>query len=284
MIKGLQLRKNTKPMSRTKIVGIVILIISLLTTAGSGGWYYFVHKPALAVSEMKRQQDEQLSRDIKEVDDFYLTSLSGGSIQSLISLLTEIVASYELLNKFSYTNETFVCDSRTCSFNYQLGKNGTFSVIQKRFWGESYSSNFSTKGFDFTGIKSGLNNNDVLVQYKKKNNNGLKYPCGDVLSYIYSWNTIMAREWEIKIDSPPSSKVLAKEKALALKGRATLFKFNFIKWSMKFPKLDPKDNSKLLYLASLFGRQAYSDAFIVQKIDSVKAKKISGVIVCKSGI
>jgi len=232
---------------------------------------------------MKRQQDEQLSRDIKEVDDFYLTSLSGGSIQSLISLLTEIVASYKLLNKFSYTNETFVCDSRTCSFNYQLGKNGTFSVIQKRFWGESYSSNFSTKGFDFTGIKSGLNNNDVLVQYKKKNNNGLKYPCGDVLSYIYSWNTIMAREWEIKIDSPPSSKVLAKEKALALKGRATLFKFNFIKWSMKFPKLDPKDNSKLLYLASLFGRQAYSDAFIVQKIDSVKAKKISGVIVCKSG-
>jgi len=39
----------------------------------------------------------------------------------------------------------------------------------------------------------------------------------------------------------------------------------------------------LLYTASLLERQAFRDAFIIQKIDSVKDNKITGVMVCKTG-
>lgn len=53
-------------------------------------------------------------------------------------------------------------------------------------------------------------------------------------------------------------------------------------WEMEIPKTS-KNGIDVLYVASILERQAFRDAFIIQKIDSVKDNKISGVMVCKIG-
>jgi len=283
MIKGLRLKKNAKPPSKKMIAGVVFSVFILVAAFIGAGWYYFIYQPALAVAEAKRLENEKLQHDIKAVDTFYLSSLTGGGIPQFVMLLTEIVNSYELIKKFSYIKENYTCNAKGCTFNYQLDKNGTFLVIDKIFWGETYKSSFSDKGFDFKNLKSGLDKNNLLTAYKanRKITVGL---CNDVLSYLYSYNSIVSADWRIIVESAKESKVATLEKTLSKGGKIKFHGLNFIKWSMKYPKMEPDDDRKLLYLASLFDRQAYKESFIIQKIDTFKEKKISGVIVCISGV
>lgn len=86
----------------------------------------------------------------------------------------------------------------------------------------------------------------------------------------------------MKIVSPPGSAVQAIENKIAAKGRGKNYGINVLSWEMEIPK-QSKNYMALLYTASLLERQAFRDAFIIQKIDSVKDNKITGVMVCKTG-
>ena len=281
MIKGLKLRKNSRPVSRRIKAGIAIGVLLLLIAGGIAGWYFFAYEPAQQRDEIKRREAQQLANDISTVDKFYLSNLSGGSISKFTTLAAEISKSQRILSDFNYVNEVYTCDAKNCSFSYQLKKGSVFTLAQKIFFDEVYTANFSDTSIDFTGIKSGLDDNPILSAYKSKKD---IYPpsCGDVLNYLYSYNSVSDPREIVKIVSPPGSAVQAIENKIAAKGRGKNYGINVLSWEMEIPK-QSKNYMALLYTASLLERQAFRDAFIIQKIDSVKDNKITGVMVCKTG-
>ncbi|MBU9849077.1 hypothetical protein [Rahnella aceris] len=281
MIKKLKLQKNSLPGSKNIKTGIVIAVVLLLILAGVAGWYFLAYKPAQILGEVKRKEAQQLANDIKKVEAFYLKTLSGGSISGFTKLAGEIVQSYGQLSAVNYVNEAFTCSAENCSFSYQLNTNGVFNIAQKVFFGESYTANFSEKSIDFTGIKSGMDNNPLLTAYKKKEKISPP-PCGDLLNYIYSYNSVAASDEALKIVSPPGSEVFSLEEKLAKTGKLKYYGINSIQWELKLPELN-SNYTAILHTASILEKQAYKDDFIIKKIDNIKDKKITGVMICKSG-
>ncbi|MFK3662597.1 hypothetical protein ACI2I2_19125 [Scandinavium sp. NPDC088450] len=286
MIKRLQLRTNRRPASPGSKIGWVVAILFIVLISCAGGWYYFVYTPAQEKAKALHQEQEQLAKDIKAIDAFYLKELSGGSVQRFTELANEIVESSIILQKFNYVDEVFTCTAENCVFSYKLGEGGVFNVAQKIFWGEVYTVNYSDSTYDFTGIKSRLDSNPVLTAYKNKQNAKV-YPCGDLLSYVYSYNSAFIHEMPLTIKSPPSSSILALEEKIVNKGKLKLVGLSFIPWEVKLSSVENTSASfgyiNILYLASFFERQAYKDAFIIKKIDTAKENNITGVMVCKSG-
>lgn len=281
MIKKLKLQKNSLPGSKNIKTGIVIAVVLLLILAGVAGWYFLAYKPAQILGEVKRKEAQQLANDIKKVEAFYLKTLSGGSISGFTKLAGEIVQSYGQLSAVNYVNEAFTCSAENCSFSYQLNTNGVFNIAQKVFFGEIYTANFSEKSIDFTGIKSGMDNNPLLTAYKKKEKISPP-PCGDLLNYIYSYNSVAASDEALKIVSPPGSEVFSLEEKLAKTGKLKYYGINSIQWELKLPELN-SNYTAILHTASILEKQAYKDDFIIKKIDNIKDKKITGVMICKSG-
>lgn len=281
MIKKLKLQKNSLPGSKKIKTGIVIAVVLLLILAGVAGWYFLAYKPAQILGEVKRKEAQQLANDIKKVEAFYLKTLSGGSISGFTKLAGEIVQSYGQLSAVNYVNEAFTCSAENCSFSYQLNTNGVFNIAQKVFFGEIYTANFSEKSIDFTGIKSGMDNNPLLTAYKKKEKISPP-PCGDLLNYIYSYNSVVASDEALKIVSPPGSEVFSLEEKLAKTGKLKYYGINSIQWELKLPELN-SNYTAILHTASILEKQAYKDDFIIKKIDNIKDKKITGVMICKSG-
>lgn len=281
MIKKLKLQKNSLPGSKNIKTGIVIAVVLLLILAGVAGWYFLAYKPAQILGEVKRKEAQQLANDIKKVEAFYLKTLSGGSISGFTKLAGEIVQSYGQLSAVNYVNEAFTCSAKNCSFSYQLNTNGVFNIAQKVFFGEIYTANFSEKSIDFTGIKSGMDNNPLLTAYNKKEKISPP-PCGDLLNYIYSYNSVAASDEALKIVSPPGSEVFSLEEKLAKTGKLKYYGINSIQWELKLPELN-SNYTAILHTASILEKQAYKDDFIINKIDNIKDKKITGVMICKSG-
>lgn len=281
MIKGLKLQKNSQPLSRNIKVAIAVVVLLLLVAGGVTVWYFYAYKPAQVKEDVRRREEQQLANDIKTVEKYYLKSLTGGSITQFTKLASEISKSQNILAEFNYTNETFVCDPQSCSFSYQLNKGNVFNIAQKNFWGENYTAIFSDDAVNFSGIQSGLSDNPLLSAYKNKADITAPF-CGDLLNYLYSYNSISGIQQTLKIVSLPGSPVQTNENKIAKKGRGKYYGLNTMNWEMEIPKTS-KNGIDVLYVASILERQAFRDAFIIQKIDSVKDNKISGVMVCKIG-
>lgn len=133
MIKGLKLRKNSRPVSRRIKAGIAIGVLLLLIAGGIAGWYFFAYEPAQQRDEIKRREAQQLANDISTVDKFYLSNLSGGSISKFTTLAAEISKSQRILSDFNYINEVYTCDAKNCSFSYQLKKVACLRSHRKYF-------------------------------------------------------------------------------------------------------------------------------------------------------
>ncbi|MCR8999754.1 hypothetical protein [Rahnella perminowiae] len=280
MIKKLKLRKNTLPVSKNTKLGIAAATLVLLIAAGFAGWYYLVYLPDQELKAKKVREQTQLAADVKVVDAFYLKALTGGSISAFTKLAVEITNSYSKLYDMNYTNETFSCDAQKCAFSYQLSKGAIFSVAQKIFWGKTYNANFSENTFDFTEVKSGLSENPLLNAYKRKQE--ISPPaCSNALNYIYSYNSATGSEQALKITALPGAAVIATEKKISQRGKAKYYGLNVISWEMSLPK--PLHYLDILNIASVLERHAFKDAFIIQKVDSSKENKITGVMVCRSG-
>lgn len=272
MNKGLYFWKSSFVPNKKQ--GIMLGIILVIILAATAGWYFLFYTPHKQHDLELQNKKTALEQQIKQVSTFYEDQLKGGSIDRFSLLLNEMYKSRLVLGLTGYNEIGFSCKTDNCTFSYVIKPSHVFNVQKKVFWGKSYSSSFSNKGISFSGIPAKLNDNIVLQHYSKGKNIDTA-DCGQVLSYIYAFNSINKKSDQITIVKPPASSVLDVEEKI--KGNTKYYGLLFGSWTVK-----AKDD--IVHLMSLFERQAFRDSFIIKGIEfKSKEVNISGGFVCKSG-
>ncbi|KJN31446.1 hypothetical protein [Enterobacter sichuanensis] len=128
--------------------------------------------------------------------------------------------------------------------------------------------------------------NDLLKAYKKEKKLTL-HACNEVISYIETYNSALEKEerkskdGEIIFKSLPKSSVSDLEKRLA--GQVKPYNMLFSEWSMEITRGTSNEEDEIILLQTFLYKQAYRDAFLIRKIESIKdGMKVSGGLVCKA--
>lgn len=272
MNKGLYFWKSG--LTPNKRQWIILTIIVAIVLASVSGWYYMVYVPHKKHEEEVLRKKNELQQNVKKVNSFYEEQLKGGSLERFSLLLNEIYRSRTLLAMTGYDEKVITCKNNSCNFNYEILKSHVFNVQKKNFWGKDYSASFSNKGINFSGIPAKLESNSILDSYKRGKDVSIA-DCGELLSYIYAFNSINDKSDQLVIAKAPASSVLDVEEKI--KGNNKYYGLLFGTWSMNA-------KNDVIHVMSIFQRQALKNSFIVKGIElKSKALKISGGFVCKSG-
>lgn len=259
----------------TKTLGVIILVIVLILVGSVSGWYYLVYIPHKQHEEELQRKEKAIQAKISQVSNFYDTHLTGGSIEHLSILLSEMYKSRLKLSLSGYGEQSVDCTTTGCTFNYFIQNGHVFNLQDKDFWGRSFSGSFSEKEVSFTDIPSKLDSNILLEKYKATE--GIAVPeCSVMLNYIYSLNSSGIISGKFEVTQPPASSVISVEKEL--NGRGKHYGLLFGSWMM-----ETKDNS-IPHLISIFNSQAFKDDFIIKNVNfKLDVVSISGEFVCKTG-
>ncbi|KQN48883.1 hypothetical protein ASE99_13455 [Serratia sp. Leaf51] len=265
-------KSNHKP---SKKQGVIISLIVLILLGSIAGWYYLIFVPHKKHEEELHKKEVAVQAKLKQVSTFYDTALTGGNIDRLGLLLSEIYKSKLKLSLAGYEKESVKCKVAGCEFTYSINKSHVFSLLKKDFWNESFLGSFAEKEVSFTGIPSKLDQNHLLERYHSKKN--IDVPeCGVILVYIYSLNSTGLIPGTLEILKSPTSSVTTVEKELG--SRTKYYGLLFGSW-----KMETKDLS-IPHLISIFQGQAFQDDFIVKNVEiKLDAVSISGDFVCKTG-
>lgn len=303
MLEGMYFWKDKNgTVSRMKLVLGFLLIAILILGGCAGGWYYFVMLPEAKAKEeaIARQQQaaQKLRDDTKSIEKFYTSSLVGGGIDETVLLLDEVKRNNEKLRIIPLEKYAFGCDPKTCKFSYALKKGALWILPQMTFWDKTYNPTAVATGkkksgskdkmdFQYDNIESRLNENKYLEEYESKKPLEL-YPCSDVVSYIMPFNSMVKGRGgskkeigQIVIKKMPTSSVNDLESTLS--GKVKVYGLQAGKWELEINKdesslsIDDMTNMQLLLY-----KQAYRDAFIVNKVETKdKGLIVSGGLVCK---
>lgn len=271
MNKGLYFWKSKRVPS--KMIGVVLIVLFLLIVGLGAGWYYFLYLPQKKMEAEIKAKNAAIERQIKEVNDFYLDKLKGGSVSEFTDLLTEIYKSRIMLRLTGYQENSFTCSPESCTFGYTLKPSVVFNVQKKMFWSNFFSGSFSDTEITYSDIPSKLSGNKIFSSYMAKENVAVP-DCGEVLNYIYSYNSTHPSAGEYTVTDPPSSSVSDVEDKV--RSRKKYYGLMFGSWTLK-------TKNDLTKIMSQFDRQAYRDSLIVKSIELSSGDiNISGVFVCKS--
>ena len=293
--------------SGKKMLLTLFAILVLLGAGGAGAWYYFVTLPAQKAEEeakeRQRQAVKKLHDDIASVKDFYAKSLEGASFEQAINVITEMRRSLNDFDILKIKGESYACDTKVCTFDYTYMPGTLLTLPKKTFWGKEYSASVpdsNAKGknkgknksdFVYKGIESKLNNNKLQALYKAKKDLSL-YPCEDVVSYILTYNSYVKslhsndkggakNSGELVIKGVPKSPVIKLESQLT--GKVKGYGLMAGKWEMQLKGAGNQNvGESALDLQLMFYKQAYRDAFLINRIESTNnGIKVSGGLVCK---
>ncbi|WP_320731086.1 hypothetical protein [Enterobacter sichuanensis] len=90
-----------------------------------------------------------------------------------------------------------------------------------------------------------------------------------------------SKDGEVIFKSLPKSSVSDLEKRLA--GQVKPYNMLFSEWSMEITRGDSNEEDEIILLQAFLYKQAYRDAFLIRKIESIKdGMKVSGGLVCKA--
>ena len=303
MLEGMYFWKDKNgSVSKAKLVLGFLLVAILILGGCAGSWYYFVMLPDEKAKEeaIARQQQaaQKLRDDIEAVKKFYFSSLTGGGIDETVLLIDEVKKINEKLLIIPLEKYSFVCDPKSCKFSYALKKGALWVLPQKSFWDKTYNPTALATGkkntggkdkmdFQYDKIESRLNTNKYLKEYDSKKPLEL-YPCSDVVSYIMTFNSMVKKVGggmknldQVVIKKMPTSSVNDLESTLS--GKVKAYGLQVGKWELEIKKdesslsIDDMTNMQLLLY-----KQAYRDAFIVNKVETKdKGLIVSGGLVCK---
>lgn len=272
MNKGMYFWKS-KHAPNKKLV-IILAVLLALVCSGVGGWYYFIYTPQKKAAEELKRKKLDLESKIKKIGEFYQSKLVGGSVDNYIKLLGEIYKSRVNLSMTGYVEDNVSCNTTSCTFIYSMSPTGVFNVQKKYFWDEEYSASFSEKDITFADLPSKLGGNTLLDKYN--NNEEIDVPdCGNVLSYIYTFNSVIGSSGEINIVSPPASSVTDIENKV--QGPKKRYGLLFGSWEVT-------TENNILNMMVFFEKQACRDSFIIKSVEMLSSgATISGDFACKSG-
>lgn len=273
MNKGLYFWKGQ--LTPGKKMGIIMGLILVIIVGSVAGWYYLLYIPHKKLEAEIKAKKEEVERQIKQVNDFYLDKLKGGSVERLTLLLTEVYKSRIMLNMTGYQEKAFTCKADACSFSYVTKPGSVFNVQKKMFWSDFYAGSFSDNQMSYSDVPSKLNDNKLLNNYKEKN--AISVPeCGNMLSYFYSFNSVSNKNELFTITEQPSSSISSVEEKI--RNSKKFYGLMFGAWTVTTV-------NDLPMIMSLFERQAYRDNLIIKNIDlSSGVVNISGGFVCRSAI
>lgn len=300
MLENLYFWKNkSNPLSIALIIGAVLIIIAL---GGAGGWYYFVKIPADQRVAEAEQAVAEKKKNITTIKDFYTKSLSGASIDKTIEVLSEIHKSLvPIRSVLNMDWMSYRCDTKKCSVQFKFNNGEILTQPELVFGGKSYKPmvpimkkgqrNKAKFDLEYANIDSGLNGNKILEAYKA-NRKGLGlYSCNELMGYINTYNSyIRTKPGSGGKDNPemlvvkttPKSTVLDLEKKLS--GSVKSYSMLIGAWEMS---VNSKSNTvgnefDELSLQVLLYKQAYKDAFLINKIETQNnGIKVSGGMICK---
>lgn len=289
-------KKKSGPTSLLRVLAIVLVIIILLGGAGAGYWYYFIKTPADEMQAQQQQAAQQLRKDIDSVHDWYVKSLDGADIDSALRLLDEIHRSDLPLRliQLPVKKVSYLCSMTSCNMRYVLEPGAMLTQPSLKFFDKDYQPVFPVvKGkakenalsLEYKDMKFPALSNDKIKAYKK--NKPLVLPaCNEVISYIKAYNSIVAsakgkkKNGEIVFKSLPKSPISELEKKL--KGQVKSYGMLSSEWSVAVTGSENVFNSAEISMQLVLYKQAYRDAFLIRKIETVeKGIKISGGLVCK---
>lgn len=297
MLEGLYFWKTKSgTTSAIRIVTFLLAAVLLLSGAGTGYWYYFIKLPT--DEQLAQQQVAQKMRsDINAVHDWYEKSLDGFDVNFGIDILNEIHQTLIPVRMvyFSAKSVNFVCTKKTCNMGFELEPEGILTQPELTFFGKQYTASFPIhKGKEKTDVISLEYNdmeinepkNDLLKLYKKEKSLTL-HSCNEIISYIKTYNSILEKEenksknGEIIFKSLPKSSVSDLEKRLT--GRVKSYNMLSSEWSMEVTRSGSFVESQVILLQAFLYKQAYRNAFLIRKIESIKdGIKVSGGLVCKA--
>lgn len=297
MLEGFYFWKNKNGTATTMhIVPFLLVVVMLLSGAGAGYWYYFIKLPSDEL--LARQQAAQKIRgEIKTVQDWYEKSLDGFDIISGIRILNEIHHTLIPMRMiyFSAKSVNLVCTAKTCNMGFELEPESILTQPELTFFGKRYTASFPMQkgkvkadviSLEYNGMGVKDLKNDLLKAYKKEKKLTL-HPCNEVISYIKTYNSALdagerkAKDGEIIFKSLPKSSVNDLEKGLA--GQVKTYNMFFSEWSMEIIQGDNNEEDEIILLQAFLYKQAYRDAFLIRKIESIKdGMKVSGGLVCKA--
>ena len=298
MLEGLYFwKKKSGTTSLLQVMGWLLIMIVLSGGAGAGYWYYFIKLPADEMKAQQQQAAHQLRKDIDSEQDRYAKSLEGVSIDYALRLLDEIHRNILSLSLIRLPAEDlgYNCSMKLCSMHFELQSGAILTQPSLTFFGKTYLASFPVgKGknkkdalsLEYKDMKFSIPNHDGLKAYKA--NKPLELPaCNDVISYIKTYNSVIAsgksrkKNGEIVFKSLPKSPVGDLEKRLT--GQVKSYGMLSSDWSIEVSGTGGQyGSSKFLAQLALY-KQAYRDAFLIRKIETVKdGIKISGGLVCKA--
>lgn len=253
------------------IVGLIIMVIGI-----AGTLYYFSYTEKKQLEENKRRQQAQIQQKTRSIIDFYSTSLSGASPRQFMQFMLEVYSSRQSIELLGFTERSYLCNSNTCNFSYELNDNTIFNIQNKVFMGKEYQPSFSENKLDFLDIPSGLNINPGLNAFHQKS--PIAAPgCNDILNYLYGYNSLVPKDERFSIVTLPSSTVTSAEADLP--NLPESYQLLFATWSVSIP-------DTYLDVVAFWERHAFLDSIIIKSVEknnnsSIKSLNVKGAFLCK---
>lgn len=300
MLENLYFWKNkSNPLTIALIIGVVLIVLAL---GGAGAWYYFIKIPADQKMAEEEQAVAEKKKNIASVKDFYAKSLSGASIDKTIEVLSELHKSLiPIMDVLNMDSTSYHCDNTKCSVQFKFNSGEILTQPELVFWGKTYKpmvpimkkGQKSKAKFDleYANIDSKMNGNKVLDAYKAGAKDLGLYSCNELMGYINTYNSYVSAKFGsagkdnpemLVVKKAPNSTVLDLEKKLT----GSIKKYSMLTgtWEMSVSSTSTALGNEFdeLGLQVLLYKQAYKDAFLINKIETLNnGIKVSGGMICK---
>lgn len=252
------------------IIGVLSFI--LLGIMAGGTWYYFQHQQSVRDAE-KLQAEQELAKKVKSVNDYYLSILNGVSLSQFIEVFLEVNKSSIPLSISGFKLDNYLCDLSKCTFSYKSSSDKIFNVQELFVFNNEYKANISDIGLEYMVSPSPFTNGSLVEKFQSRMPISVA-KCSELVNYIHSFNSMITDgKKRINLSGYPQSSINTIENILPdVKEK---YGFLNVQWSVTLP-----DN--IVEMSSFLGRQAYSESFLVNKVEKKKSSdvEVSGILLC----
>lgn len=256
---------------RNSVAILAGLLIIAVCVAGGALYVKKVNDDKLA-AEVERQK---IKRTQESITTFYRKALSGIDLNQLPAVMREIEHSRLPISMVGFTENEFNCINKTCSFIYELNDMFVFTVTDKVFFNTTYEGSFTENTLNFKNvmIRTGI---PQLLSNMNTGSSIDAVKCGNVLNFLYGYNSVMEQSDRVKVTKLPFSSIATAEQQFPS------YKDSYGLLTGEF-EASVSDGYSEAYLFA--EKNPYKDLFIVQNIEkSVKTGSdviLKGVFVCK---
>lgn len=261
-----------------KIKNIAIGVSSVFVIIiGVCSYFYYSHYTEQEELRLTKERKETQERNAKKsITDFYTKAFEGANVNQLVKVLNEINLSRISLQESGFKEDYYQCNLSECEFKYILKNNAIFNTQKKIFFKKFYEPIFSDRELSYSNVESYLNKNSISELFE--NNKEIKLAtCGDVLNYIYSYNSSRKNiNDRITLTSLPENSVASQENSYP--GYKHSYGFMMGKFTINY-----SDNP--LVMKSFWFEKPFQQSFLITNLTKIKDSKnmvnLEGKFICK---